>query len=161
MSASAFRVDRPPAVRVDTLLADAVAVGEDGKLDAHGAGWNLLYTDAVPTVHPRLGLGLLLRVPVGAEHASHQLEVRLEDPAGAELPLALAPAGSGPGDRRIRATFALDPPPAGVALAEQVLATGVNVEAVPLELAGAYRFVVAIDGADAAVAEFAVVVRGA
>ena len=158
MTASAFRVERAAPVRVDVLLADSVAVGADGKLDAQGAGWNLLYTDAVPTVHPRFGLGLLLRVPAGQERA-HELELRLEDPAGAELPLALAPAGAEAGARRIRAAFALDPPPPGVPLGEQVLATGVNVDAVPLETAGVYRFVVAIDGADVAAAEFAVVVR--
>ena len=59
--------------------------------------------------------------------------MRLEDPAGAELPLALVPAGAEPGARRIRAAFSLDPPPAVLPLAEQILAIGVNVDAVPLE----------------------------
>ena len=46
-------------------------------------------------------------------------------------------------------------------LGEQVLAAAINVDDVPLERAGAYRFVVAVDGADATVSEFAVMVRGA
>ena len=160
MSGSGFRVERPAPVRVDAFLADSVSV-DDGKLHAQGAGWNLLYTDALPTVHGRLGLGLLLRVPLGQERALHELEVRLEDPAGAEIPLALAPPDADPGARRVRGTFALDPPPAGASLDEQILATGINVDAVPLELAGRHRFVVAIDGVDTTVAEFAVLRREA
>ena len=158
MTGSAFRIERPAPLRVDAILADSVAT-DGGKLHAQGAGWNLLYTDVLPSVHGRLGLGLLLHVPAGQERVRHELEVRLEDPAGGELPLVLAPAGAEPGARRIRAAFSLDPPPAGSPLGEQILATGVNVDAVPLELAGAYRFVIAIDGADTAVAEFAVVLR--
>jgi hypothetical protein len=154
-----FRVGPAARVRVDALLADSVVVGEDGKLDATGAGWNLLFAERVPTVHPRLGLGLLLRVAAGDGRASHELEVRLEDPAGAEIPLTLVPAGTDPGRRRLRASFAVDPPPPSVPLAEQVLAVGINVDAVPLERTGAYRFVVAVDGADAAVSDFAVVLR--
>ena len=161
MTSAPLRAERAPPVRVDMLLADAVALREDGKLDAQGAGWNLLRADALPAVHPRIGLGLLLRVPAGDGSATHALEVRLEDPAGAELPLTLAPAGAGPGSRRIRASFAVDPPPPGAAMAEQMLAFALNVEAVPLEQAGAYRFVAAVDGRDVAVGEFAVVLRGA
>ena len=118
-------------VRVDAFLADSVAVDEGGKLHAHGAGWNLLYAASLPTVERRLGLGLLLRVPADAERSAHEIEVRLEDPAGAEIPLVPAPPGGEP-DGRVRGTFALDPPPAAAGLDEQLLAAAINVDEVPL-----------------------------
>ena len=87
--------------------------------------------------------------------------MRLEDPAGAELPLALVPAGGGAGDRRIRATFVLDPPPAGMPLGEQVLAAAVNVEACrwsrPAPIGSSSRSTAPTPRS----AEFAVMVRGA
>lgn len=151
--ATAFRVDPPRRVRVDAFLADAVAV-QDGRLHAHAAGWDVLYAAAIPMVVARIGLGLLLRIPSGGAGVAHELEVRLEGPAGDELPLA-------PHAPRLRGTFALGPPPAGAVLDEQTLAAAINVEDAPLTDAGRHRFVIAVDGADVATAPFAVVLRAA
>jgi hypothetical protein len=154
MSASPPRAD---GVRVEAFLADSVSV-DGGKLHAQGAGWNLLLAETVPTVHGRLGLGLLFHVRASDTDA-HELEIRLEDPAGDEIPLIVAPPGAPAGDRRIGGSFALDPPPPGSPLDEQVIASGINVDGIPFELAGRHRFVVAVDGADAAEVAFAVVRR--
>jgi hypothetical protein len=149
----------PDGVRVEAVLADSVAV-DGGKLHVQGAGWNLLLVDAIPAVHGRLGLGLLLHVPAG-DGSEHRLEVRLEDPEGVEIPLVAAPPGAPPAARRVGGSFTLDPPIEGSPLGRQIFATGLNFDGVPLELAGRHRFVVAIDGADAVEAEFAVVLRQA
>ena len=153
----------PPAdagVRVDAFLADSVSV-DGGKLHTQGAGWNLLLTEAIPTIHGRLALALLFHVPVNDGGASHALEIRLEDPAGEEIPLIVAPPDAPPSERRIGGSFTLDPPPVDSPLEEQLFASGINVDGIPFELAGRHRFVVNVDGADAAEVLFAVVVREA
>jgi len=140
-------------VRVDAFLADAVLV-EDGRLHAQAAGWDVLYAGAIPTVVDRIGLGLLLRVASGATRVDHELEVRLEGPAGEELPI-------GQDEPRLRGTFALDAPAAVAELEERTVAAGINFEAAPVTSAGRHRFVIAVDGVDVAAAPFAVVLRPA
>jgi hypothetical protein len=154
MSSSRSRADG--GVRVEAFLADSVSV-DGGKLHTQGAGWNLLLAERIPTVHGRLGLALLMHVPA-QDGAEHRLEVRLEDPAGDEIPLVVAPPDAPPSDRRIGGSFTLDPSPDSP-LDEQLVASGINLDGIPFERTGRHRFVVAIDGADAAEVEFAVLPR--
>ena len=139
-------------VRVDAFLADAVAV-DAGRLHAQAAGWDVVRAAALPFVLERIGLGLLLRVPAGGPRVAHELEVRLEGPAGEELPLA-------PDEARLRGTFALGASD-GAELPERTVAAGINVEDAPLTAAGRHRFVIAVDGTDVATVPFAVVLSAA
>ena len=66
------------AVGVHAFLADAVTRA-DGKLYAHGAGWNVLGVARLPAVHGHLGLGLIFSVPAAAAAHPHSFEVRLEN----------------------------------------------------------------------------------
>jgi hypothetical protein len=128
-------------IGLDVLLADSVSAA-DGKLHAQGAGWNRVIAQQLPTVHGRIGLGMVLRVPAAQTGAEHAIEVRLEDPDGTAL-------------ERISGTFRVDAPEHG-AQDEEVLPVALNVDSVALEREGVYRFVIAIDGEDARAVPFAV-----
>jgi hypothetical protein len=143
-------------VGVDAFLADSVS-SDHGKLHAQGAGWNRIYAEALPTVHGRIGLALILRVPAERIGEPHELEVRLEAPDGTLVPLAVT--GDDAFDR-IHGTFELDPPPPGAPVQEEeVFPVALNLDGVRLERPGGYRFVVAIDGADARAVPFGVAER--
>jgi hypothetical protein len=149
---SRARVSTP--IGLDAFLADSVS-SEGGKLHAQGAGWNRIYAEVLPTVHGRIGLALLLRVPAERAGEPHELDVRLEAPDGSLLPLGLADEDSG--FDRIHGTFQLDPPPPGAPVQEEeVFPIALNLDGLPLATAGTYRFMVAIDGADARAIPFGV-----
>jgi hypothetical protein len=128
-------------IGLDVLLADSVSAAE-GKLHAQGAGWNRVIAQRLPTVHGRIGLGIVLRVPSDQTGTEHAIEVRLEDPDGTAL-------------QRIGGSFRVDAPEHG-AQDEEVLPVALNVDSVALEREGTYRFVIAIDGEDARAVPFAV-----
>ncbi len=129
-------------IALDAFLADSVAAG-DGKLQAQGAGWNRIVAERLPTVHGRIGLGLVLRVPPELTGETHALEVRLEGPDGVPM-------------QRIEGSFEVDPPPPGAPVGEEVFPVALNLDGVGFERAGVYSFVVAIDGADVRRVPFAV-----
>jgi len=135
-------------IAVDAFLADSVSAA-DGKLHAQGAGWNRIYAAAIPTVHGRIGLGLILRIPAASAADPHALEVRLQGPDGAPVRLGQATEDPASAFDRIQGNLRLDPPPPGSPVQEEeVFPVALNFDGLPLERAGTYRFVVAIDGAD-------------
>lgn len=130
-------------IGLDAFLADSVS-GEDGKLHALGAGWNRLLFTALPAVHDRIGIGLVLRIPPAESGREHELAVILEGPDGE----AAAPG--------VRGTFALAVPDP---LDEELLPLAINLDAVRIEQPGRYRFVVSIDGAEVRALPFAVALQ--
>ena len=142
-------------IAVDAFLADSVS-SEDGKLHAQGAGWNRIITPGLPTLHGRLGLGLVLRVPAAAAGSEHQIEVALHGPDGALVPLG---AMAGDGDAPIESvtgTFSVD---TDGTVEEELLPVAINVDGLQLEQTGVHRFVVRIDGATVRTVPFTVAVR--
>jgi hypothetical protein len=129
-------------IELDAFLADSVAAG-DGKLQAQGAGWNRLVAERLPTVHGRIGLGIVLRVPPELTGSEHALEVRLEGPDGVSM-------------QRIEGSFEVDPGPPTAPVGEELLPIALNVDGVRFERAGVYRFVIAIDGAEVRSVPFSV-----
>jgi hypothetical protein len=141
-------------IAVDAFLADSVS-SEDGKLHAQGAGWNRILTPVLPTLHGRIGLGLVVRIPSAAAGAEHEIEVVLRGPDGEVVPLGLM---AGDGDAPIESvtgTFSVD---GDGAVEEELLPVAINVDGLRLERAGVHRFVVRIDGATGRSVPFAVAV---
>jgi hypothetical protein len=133
-------------IEIDAFLADSVVVA-DGKLYVQGAGWNVINATKVPARHDRVGIGFIVRVPYTATNQEHKFELRLEDADGKQLTFGDDPQGKG----RIEALggqFNVGRPPTLKPGDEQVVPFAVNINALPLERAGNYRFVISIDGDD-------------
>lgn len=142
-------------MRAIAFLADSVAVAE-GKLYVQGAGWDAILTGALPTRHPRIGIGVLVRVPYGETNMPHQFELRIEDPDGKEVPLGDAPPGTTPDGkvRRLGGPLMVGRPPLLTAGDEQVVPIAANLDGLVFETSGTYRIVVSVDGQDAEVVPF-------
>ena len=52
------------------------------RLHAQGAGWNCICTPGLPTLHGRIGLGLVVRVPAASAGVEHEIAVALYGPDG-------------------------------------------------------------------------------
>jgi hypothetical protein len=136
-------------MRVVAFLADSVVVAE-GKLYVHGGGWDQLTTPQLPARHPRIGVGVLIRVPYNETNSQHQFELRLEDPDGKALPLGDAlPGTTADGKvRRIGSGFVVGRPPTLGAGDEQNVPIAANIDGLVFDSAGTHRFVLTIDGQD-------------
>ena len=137
-------------MEIDGFLADSVASAE-GKLYALGAGWNTITTQYVPFSHPRIGIGLIVRVPWSATNQPHDVAIRLEDADGQLIAVGERPPGPESPDGRlyhITATFNLGRPPHLRPGDDQVLTLGVNIDRVTFTRGESYRFVISVDGVD-------------
>lgn len=134
-------------MEIDAFLADSVDT-VNGKIYAHGAGWNVLYAHRIPTAHPRIGIGMLIRVPYTATDQPHELQIRLEDADG--RPIALGRDGPDPDAVRfgLTASFSVGRPPDLIPGDEQIVPLSVNLDGLVFEQATSYRFVLSIDGHD-------------
>jgi hypothetical protein len=137
--------------RAYMLLADSVTVAE-GRLHVQGGGWNHLYPQELPTSVGRIGIGILLHLPLAAETA--EVALRLEGPDGD--PVALVAGQDTRPLLSVTATVRPGETPAGSPIGEYVIPMAINLDGVALERDGVHRAVVAIDGADACEAAFAV-----
>jgi hypothetical protein len=135
-------------MEIEAFLADSVE-NVEGKLYVLGAGWNVLNTSTLPFRQPRIGVGLIIRVPYTATNQMHVFELTLQDADGQELVMAEAPAGTGTPDgklRRLGGKFNVGRPPTLQPGDEQLVALAVNIDGLEFERADAYRFVVELDG---------------
>lgn len=138
-------------MEVEAFLADSVVTAE-GKLFVQGGGWNAITTMALPARHARVGIGMIVRIPYTATNQPHKFELRLEDADGKELALANAP-GEGEGDEpksisKIGGEFNVGRPPNLYPGEEQLLPFAINLDGLFFEQAGAYRFVLEVDGTE-------------
>lgn len=137
-------------MEVEAFLADSVVVA-DGKLFVQGGGWNVINTQALPTRHPRIGIGILVRVPYTATNQAHKFELRIEDADGELHPLGEAPPGVETEDgkiRRIEGEFNMGRPPGLVPGEEQLVPMAINMDGVEFPDAESYRVVIEIDGSE-------------
>jgi len=147
-------------MEVEAFLADSVVTSE-GKLYVQGGGWNIIHTAAVPTHHPRVGIGMIVRIPYTATNQPHKFELRLEDEDGNELPLGKSPPGAGPQREegtisRIGGEFNVGRPAGIYPGEEQLLPFAINLDGLRFEKIGAYRFVLDVDGEQVKVLPFRV-----
>jgi hypothetical protein len=142
----------PPGVAVQAFLAESVAVA-DGRLYVQGGGFAHLSVPQLPVHVGRLGLAVLLSVPVARVGEEIALSVHLEGPDGAPIGLAEAGASVAGG---IAGTLVAGPAPAGAPLDFQIVPLAFNFDGLTLEAPGVYAAVVRIDGANAARVPFGV-----
>ena len=145
-------------VGVHAFLADAVTRA-DGKLYAHGAGWNVLGVARLPVVHGHLGLALIFSVPAALAQHPHTFEVRLENPAHEPVTLgeaALDGETVAAVERLAGTLHAGDMPPDARGIPRMV-PVALGFSGLRFERAGQHRFMIDIDGVDDYALEFAVV----
>jgi hypothetical protein len=142
-------------MQVNAMLVDAVDEA-NGKLYIHGGGWSVWWTETVPVVLPRLGIAAVIGVPYTATNEAHPFTVHLIDQDGNLQ--ALGEGADGP-VHRIEGEFNVgrpaDLPPGD----EQPVPIAVNLGGVVLQSAGAYSFVIEIDGVEEARLPFRVLLR--
>jgi hypothetical protein len=130
---------------VDAFLADSVVVAEN-KLYVQGAGWDTIFAQTYPARHPRLGLGVIIRVPWSATNAMHTFRVLIEDEDGAPLALSTPPEGlPGPVVTEVGGQFNLGRPPQLTVGETQIVPMAVNLDSVVLPKAGHFSVIVLID----------------
>jgi hypothetical protein len=135
-------------MEIEGFLADSVEAVE-GKLYVLGAGWNALNTPTLPFRQPRIGVGLIIRVPYTATNEMHAFELTLQDADGLELPMAEAPPEAGTPDGKVRrfgGQFNVGRPPTLQPGDEQLVTLAINIDGLEFQRADAYRFVIELDG---------------
>lgn len=145
-------------MEVQAVLADSV-VASEGKLYVQGGGWNGIFMQSFPARQSRIGVAAVITVPYHATNQDHRFELRLENADGGVLPLADAPPGMETGDGkvyRIEGDFNMGRPPHLSPGDEQMIPLAINLDGLPFEEPGAFRFVIEVDGEAAAVLPFRV-----
>jgi hypothetical protein len=142
------------AIAVQAFLAESVAVA-DGRMFVQGAGWAHLRVPQLP-VHPgRLGIGVLLSVPLTRTDERIPLAVRLEGPQGEPVALADLTADTLVA-AELEGSLVADPAPADSPLDFQIVPLAFNLDGLRLESEGAHALIVEVDGVVAARVPFAV-----
>lgn len=138
------------ALEVDAFLADSVVVAEN-KIYAQGAGWDSIFTAGFPFKQPRIGIGILLRIPWSATNKMHEFSVKIVDQDGNKIALGAAPPGTNLPDGKVHelvGSFNVGRPPLLTPGDSQLVPIAVNVDG--LEFAGPnfYSAVITLDGKD-------------
>ena len=138
------------ALEIDAFLADSVVVAE-GKLYVQGAGWDAIIAGTFPVRHPRLGVGVLLRVPWTATNQMHKFSVKIVDQDENKIVLGGAPAGSDIPDGKVReivGQFNLGRPPFLTQGDSQIVPIALNIDGIEFDMPNTYSVVVAVDDED-------------
>jgi len=127
-------------ITAEALLADSVVVA-DNKMYVQGGAWNSIFTQSLPVRHPRVGIGLVVRVPYAlADNTPKRFSLTLEDEDGNQVPIG-DPGGAG----RIEGSFTVGRP-AGIHPGdEQLVALAINLDGLQFGREGAYVFKVRVD----------------
>jgi hypothetical protein len=123
------------AIELDGFLADSV-VGVQGKLYVLGAGWNRITAALFPARHGT-GIGLLVRIPAGAERRGRRFELRVVGPGEEALTLGSGPEGP---VSSIAGEFTAGGPE------EQVVPLALNLNGLGLPRPGDYRVEISVEG---------------
>lgn len=137
-------------LEVDAFLADSV-VSAENKLYVQGAGWDTIYTAAFPFRQPRIGIGVVLRVPWAATNQMHVFAVKIVDSDENPLTIAPAPAGLDLPDgviREVRGQFNLGRPPLLGVGDSQVVPIAINLDGLEFVQPNNYSVVISVDGED-------------
>ena len=137
-------------MQVDAILADSVVVA-DNKLYLQGGGWDSIFTPVVPFRQPRIGLGMVLRVPWTATNEMHTFTIKIVDMDGHSIPLSDAPQGAPlPGGKayELRGQFNVGRPPFLLPGDSQVIPVAVNIDGLEFAQATTYSVLVEVDGTE-------------
>jgi hypothetical protein len=142
------------AVTVQAFLAESVAVA-DGRLFVQGAGWAHLQVPRLPVSPGRLGIALLLSIPLARVDERIPIALRIEGPDGEPVPLA-EPGSETLIAAELEGSLLADPAPEGSPLDFQLMPLGFNLDGMRLIAEGEHAVIVEIDGELAARVAFAV-----
>jgi hypothetical protein len=134
-------------MQVDAFLADSVVVA-DGKIYVQGAGWDSIVSAVFPFRHPRIGLGVILRVPYTATNQMHSFSVKIVDPDENKIVLGAAPPGAEVPDgkvRELKGQFNVGRPPLLNAGDSQVVPIALNIDGLEFDTPNAYSAVISVD----------------
>jgi len=135
-------------ITADAMLADSVVVAE-GKLYVQGGGWNMLLTPVLPVRQPRLGIGLVMRIPYQlADNMPKRFSLSLHDADGNLMALGDAPpppTGTGGKVTTIEGSFTVGRPAGVEPGAEQLIPLAANLDGLVFEKAGSYVFRFSVD----------------
>jgi hypothetical protein len=135
-------------MEVDAFVADSVAVAES-KLYVQGVGWDTIVGAAFPLKHPRIGIGVILRVPWTSPNRMHTFSVKIVDADGEAIPLAEAPPGVQlPGGKiyNLQGQFNVGRPHHLAPGESQVLPIGLNLDGLTFSEPNTYSVVIEVDG---------------
>jgi hypothetical protein len=145
------------AVTVQAFLAESVAVA-DGRLFVQGAGWAHMQVPRLPVYPGRLGIAVLLSIPLARVDEKIPIGLRLEGPAGEPVPLA-EPGSETLIAAELEGSLLAEPAPPGSPLDFQIVPLAFNLDGLWLESEGEHALIVDVDGAIAARVPFAVSVE--
>jgi hypothetical protein len=137
-------------MEVDALIADSV-VTADGKLYVQGGGWDTIGSATFPFRQPRIGVGVLLRIPWTRTNEMHTLGLRIVDQDENKIVLGDAPPGADTPDgkvREIKGQFNLGRPPFLSVGDSQIVPIAMNLDGIEFNQPDTYSAVIAIDGKD-------------
>lgn len=137
-------------MEIDAFLCDSIVAAE-GKLYAQGAGWNTVFSSNFPARHPRVGIGVLIRVPYTATNQTHQFELHLEDSDGGRIALGEAVPGVPTEDGKvytITGDFNVGRPPLLPPGEIQMVPLAMNLDGLQFDKPDAYTFNISIDGTE-------------
>ena len=134
-------------MEIDAFLADSVEA-VNGKIYALGAGWDMVGVAQFPTRHPRIGLGILIRVPYDATNRQHKVEITLHDADGGIHPLAQNPSNPEKKLNNLSASFNIGRPPHLLPGDSQQVPLAMNLDGMVFEAPGSFSFVISIDGVE-------------
>jgi hypothetical protein len=118
---------------IAVFTADYVAA-ESGKLYVSGGFFSAINFPSFPSVHPSLGIGIVLRVPFREYHRDHHFTITLID------------ADNNPLDLRVEGQFRVGADPQMRFGDPTILPMAVNASGVRFERAGDYKLAVTVDG---------------
>lgn len=134
-------------MEIDAFLADS-AEALQGKIYALGAGWSAIYATAFPVTHPRVAVGVIIRVPYTATNQEHRVNLKLVDFDSNSIPLGLqvGPDGQPTPVHGIGAQFNVGRPPLLPAGDEQVVALAMTIDGLQIPKPDMYTWVIEVDG---------------
>lgn len=137
-------------MQVDAFLADSVVVA-DGKLYVQGAGWDSIISSVFPFRHPRMGIGVILRVPWAATNQMHSFSVKIVDQDENKIVLGAAPPGTELPDgkvRELKGQFNVGRPPLLNAGDSQVVPIALNIDGIEFDTPNMFSVVISVDDGD-------------
>jgi hypothetical protein len=137
-------------MEVDAIIADSVVTAE-GKLYVQGGGWDTIGSPTFPFRQPRIGIGVLLRIPWTRTNEMHTLSLRIVDQDENKIVLGDAPPGAEAPDgkiREIKGQFNLGRPPFLSVGDSQIVPIAMNLDGIEFNQPDTYSAVIAIDGKD-------------
>ncbi len=137
------------AITVNAFLADS-AETVAGKIYALGIGWNAIFAEKFPCVHPRMSLGIIINVPYTSINQNHKLSVSLQTEDGARVPVQrqLNHEGELVLLDNIDVDFNVGRPPHLPAGDSQIIPFSLTFDQMTFDRPGMYTWVAEVDGSE-------------